>query len=175
MFFMTLGLRFFVVGLHYVWTKRYIYVSFLFVLVKYFCDINIYPIYFLDVVIFCDVRITLYFGTFELRMKVTLQFRFIFVRHCDVFFITSELRFSLFDVVTFFNDVRISFYFGTFELRKEITLQLRSVLVRHYDVFFITSQLRCLFVRCSYVFWLSLNYVIIRYVRITYGNYVIKW
>ena len=85
-------------------------------------------------------------------MKVTLQFRSIFVRHCDVFFITSELRFSLFDVVTFFNDVRITFYFGTFELRKEITLQLRSVLVRHYDVFFITSQLRCLFVRCSYVF-----------------------
>ena len=56
-----------------------------------------YVIYLFDVVTFFDnVRITLYFGTFELRMEITLQLRFVFARHCDVFFITSQLRY-LFD------------------------------------------------------------------------------
>ena len=46
-----------------------------------------------DVVTFFDVvRITLYFGTFELCVEITLQLRFVFVRHCDIFFITSKLR-----------------------------------------------------------------------------------
>ena len=37
-------------------------------------------IYLLDVVtFFYDVRITLFFGTFELRMEITLQLRFVFV------------------------------------------------------------------------------------------------
>ena len=80
-----------------------------------------------------------------------------------------------FEVVTFFDDVRNRYYFGTFELRMEITLQLRFVFVGHCNVFFITSQLRYLFVRCKYVFWWRSNYVIFWYVRITYGNYVIKW
>ena len=48
----------------------------------------------LDVVMFFEnVRITLYFGTFELRIDITLQLRFVFARHCDVFFITSQLRY----------------------------------------------------------------------------------
>ena len=55
-------------------------------------------------------------------MEITLQLRFVFARHCDVFFITSQLRY-LFDlVITFFDDVRITLYFSTFELRTEITL-----------------------------------------------------
>ena len=29
--------------------------------------------------VFYDVRITLFFGTFELRMEITLQLRFVFV------------------------------------------------------------------------------------------------
>ena len=53
-----------------------------------------YVIYLFDVVMFFDnVRITLYFGTFELRMEITLQLRFAFSRHCDVFFITSQSRY----------------------------------------------------------------------------------
>ena len=101
---------------------------------------------------FEKVRITLYFGKFELRIEITLQLRFIFACHCDIFLLRHKYVIYLFVVVTFFDDVRITLYFGTFELRIEITLQLRSVFVRHYDVFFITSQLRYLFVRCSYVF-----------------------
>ena len=60
----------------------------------YFLLRHNYVIYLFHVVTFCDnVRITLYFGTFELRMKKTLQLRFVFARHCDVFFITSQLRY----------------------------------------------------------------------------------
>ena len=43
------------------------------------------------VTFFDNVKITLYFGTFELSMEITLQLRFVFARHCDVFFITSQL------------------------------------------------------------------------------------
>ena len=120
-----------------------------------------YVIYLFDVVTFFDnVRITLYFGTFELRLEITLQLRYVFARHCDVILLRHNdvvlLRHNyviyLFDVVMFFDNVRITLYFGTFELRMEITLQLRFVFARHCDVFFITSQLRYLFVRCSYVF-----------------------
>ena len=66
---------------------------FLFVAVMYFLLRRNYVIYLFDVVtLFYDVRITLYFGTFELRMEVMLQLRFIFVCHCDVLFIMSSLR-----------------------------------------------------------------------------------
>ena len=41
---------------------------------------------------FDDVRITLYFGTFELRIESTLQLDFDFARHCDRLFIASQLR-----------------------------------------------------------------------------------
>ena len=40
-----------------------------------------------------DVRNKLYFGTFKLHMEITLQLRSIFVRHCNVFFIMSQLRY----------------------------------------------------------------------------------
>ena len=42
---------------------------------------------------FDDVIIMLYFGTFELRMEIMLQLRFVFAGHCDVFFITSQSRY----------------------------------------------------------------------------------
>ena len=84
---MTLGLHFFVV--HYVWKQRYNYVSLLFAIVKYFLLRDNNVIYLLDVVTnFYDVRIMLFFSTLELRMEITLQLRFVFVRHCDKFFIT---------------------------------------------------------------------------------------
>ena len=89
---------------------------------------------------------------FELRKEITLQLRFVFARHCDVFLLRHNYVIYLLNVVTFFDNVRITLYFGTFELRMEITLQLRFVFARHCDVFFIASQLRYLFVRCSYVF-----------------------
>ena len=75
------------------------------------------------VTFFDNVRATLYFGTFELRMEITLQLSFVFARHCEVFFITSQLHY-LFVRCTyvFFDDVRITLYFSTFELRTEIAL-----------------------------------------------------
>ena len=120
-----------------------------------------YVIYIFDRITFFDnVRITLYFGTFELRLEITLQIHYVFACHCDVILLHHSgvvllhhnYVFHLFDVVTFFNNVRITLYFGTFEMRMEITLQLCFISARHCDVFFITSQLRYLCVRCCYVF-----------------------
>ena len=68
------------------------------------------------------VRITIYFGTFELRMEITLQLRFAFVGHCNVFLLCHKHVICFLDIVTFFDDFRITLYFGTFELRTEITL-----------------------------------------------------
>ena len=34
-----------------------------------------------------------FYGTFTLHMEITLQLRFVFVRHCDVSFITSQLHY----------------------------------------------------------------------------------
>ena len=98
--------------------------------------------------------------TFELRLEITLQLLYVFVRHCDVMLLRHNdvvllchnYVIYLFDVVTFFDDVRITLYFGTFELRMEITLDLRFVYSRHCNVFLITSQSRYSFVRCSYAF-----------------------
>ena len=84
-----------------------------------------------DVVTFFDnVRITLYFGTFELRLEITSQLRYAFACHCDVILLRHNdlvlfghnYLIYLFVVVTFFDDVRITLYFSTFELRTEITL-----------------------------------------------------
>ena len=60
------------------------------------CDYFLFPynyvIYLFDVVTFFDeVEKRCYFGTSKLRKEITLQLRFSFVRHCIVFFITSEL------------------------------------------------------------------------------------
>ena len=68
-------------------------------------------------------------------MEITLQLRFVFASHCDEFFITSQLRFYLFVIVTFFDNVRITLYFSTFELCTEITLR-----DGHFLVTFVCSQ-----------------------------------
>ena len=59
---------------------------------------------------------------FELRMEITLELRFVFARHCDVFLLRHKHVIYLFVVVTYFDDVIITLYFSTFELRTEITL-----------------------------------------------------
>ena len=81
-----------------------------------------FDIFLLHISIIDDIRITLYFDMFELRMEITLQLCFVFARHCDVFLLRYNYVIYLFDVVTFFDDVRITLYFSTFELRTEITL-----------------------------------------------------
>ena len=101
------------------------------VIVTYFLLRHNYVIYlFVVVTFFDDVRITLYFCTFELRMEITSQLRYVFSRHCDVILLRHNdvvlLRHNyviyLFDVVTFFDDVRITLEFSTFDLRTETTL-----------------------------------------------------
>ena len=78
--------------------------------------------FFLQLHIFHDVRITFLGGTFGLRMEITLQLRFVFVLHYDVFFITSKLRYLFVRCSYVFYNVRITLYFGTFKSRMEIKL-----------------------------------------------------
>ena len=72
--------------------------------------------------VFYNVRTALYFGTFELRTEITLQLRFVFIRHCSIFLLRHDYVVFSFDVATFFDEVRITLYFATCKLRKEITL-----------------------------------------------------
>ena len=131
-----------------------IYVSFLFVTVMYFLFLCNYVIYLFNVLtIFDDVRMLLYFGSFELRMEMTWKLLFVFLCRCDVFFISLQLRYLFVSRSYVFGDIRKRYYFGTFDLHLEITLQLRFIFVRYCNVFFITSQLRYLFVQCSYLSW----------------------
>ena len=83
---------------------------------------------------------------------VRLQLRFAFVCQCDVFFITSQLRYLFVQCSYVFIDIRITLNFGTFDLRMKVMLQLGFTFLCHCDVFFVTSQLRYFFVQCSYVF-----------------------
>ena len=98
------------------------------------------------------LEITFFCGTLILRMEIASQLCFFFARHCEVFFITSQLHYLFVPCSYVFYDVRITSCFGRFELRIEVTLQLRFVFVRYCDTLFIMSYLRYLFVRCSYVF-----------------------
>ena len=92
-FFLTLGLRSFVVRCitygNNVWKLRFVFVCHSDV---FFLFHHNYVIYFFHVVtIVDDNRIRLYFGTFELRMEMTWKLRFALVRHWNVSFITSKL------------------------------------------------------------------------------------
>ena len=80
-----------------------------------------YVIYFLDVVTFFDnVRITIYFGTFELRMETTLQLGFVFAH--DVIY--------AFVVVTFFDDVRAWIYkLRDLEIMGRVRKFLKKILI----------------------------------------------
>ena len=66
-------LRYILVRLNYQWKQRYNYVLFLFVIAMYFLLLYSFLIYLFDVVTFFDeVRITLYFGTFDILTEITL-------------------------------------------------------------------------------------------------------
>ena len=88
--FSFLDFFFFVKRLHNVLMLCFAFV----LIVRCFLLRQNYVIYLFDVfTLFDNVRTTLYFVTFELRMEIMLQLRFTIARHCDVFFITSKLRY----------------------------------------------------------------------------------
>ena len=90
---MTLELHYILVRSNYVRKLRESYVSFLFVIVKYFHYVTITLfICLMQLRFWITLEIGSIFCTFELRMEKMLQLRFAFVRHCNVFFITSQLR-----------------------------------------------------------------------------------
>ena len=109
----------------------YNYPSLLFLILTYILLRHNYLIYFFDVVtFFYDVRITLYFGTFELCMEIMLQLRFAFVRHCEVTLLRQDynfcyVTFTLFICLMqlrFLMTLELRYNFGTFKLSTETTL-----------------------------------------------------
>ena len=64
---------------------------------------------FLQRHIFHYVRITFFCGTFALRMEITLQLCFFFVRHCDMFLLCHSCVIYLFDVLTFFKTLELCY------------------------------------------------------------------
>ena len=50
-----------------------------------------------------------FWGTLALLMKITLQLRFAFVRHCDVFLLRYNEVISLFNVVAFFMTLELRY------------------------------------------------------------------
>ena len=94
-------------------------------------------IYLLNIVTFFDnVRITLYFGTFELRKEITLRLRFVFARHCDVFSLHQNYVIYLFAVVTFFDGDRITLHFSS----SNYVLKLRYKTVIFLSHLFVTKK-----------------------------------
>ena len=78
------------------------YVSFLFVTVTYFLFLRNYVIYLFNVLtIFDDVRMPLYFGSFELRMKMTWNYFSCFFVIVTFFLFRYNYVICLFHVVTF--------------------------------------------------------------------------
>ena len=94
-----------------------------------------------NIFFFDNFKITSYFGTFELRMEITLQLRYVFARHYYVILLRHNdvvsLRYNY--VIYLFDNVRITLYFDMFELRMEIRLQLRLIFAGHCGVFLIRS------------------------------------
>ena len=80
-------------------------------LLCYNCVIYLFNV----VILFDNIRITLYFGKFELSLEITLQLRYVFAHDCDIILLCHNDVIHLFDVVTFFEDFRISLEYSTFD------------------------------------------------------------
>ena len=147
------------------------YVSFLFVIVTYFLLRHNYVIYLFDVVTFFDnVRITLYFGTFELRMEITLQLRFVFARHCDVFFITSQLRYLFVhcSYVFWWRENYVIFWFVWITYGNNVTITFRLCWSLWRIFYYVTITLFICSLKLRFLMTLQLHYILVR------SNYVLK-
>ena len=103
-------IRHFFIRSKYEWKLRYNYVAFSFFQfsVSFSTPESHYKCFWYNDIFSMTLGLR-FLGTFALRMEMTLQLRFIFVRHCDVFFISSQFVIYLFDVVMFFDNVRVSY------------------------------------------------------------------
>ena len=96
-FLINSDIRHFFALSNYVWKFRYSYVTFWFVNLLYvFLRQNYIIDAFLTMTYFSWPLDYVSCGKFILRMEITLQLCFIFVRHCEVYFITSQLCYLLF-------------------------------------------------------------------------------
>ena len=101
-----------------------------------------------------DIRITFVFGTFELRKKVTFQWRWFLVRHFEIFVLLNN--------------------YVTLDLQKHAFLiksDMRNFFVRSGDVWKVRhNYLTSWFVKLLYLF-LRQNYVINTFLTMTYFSW----
>ena len=93
-FLIKCEISYFFICSNYVWKLRYSYVAFWFVILVYIFLRQNYVIDIFVIITYFLIRYDYVFcSTFVLRMEVTLQLLFVFVRHLDVFFIRTRLRY----------------------------------------------------------------------------------
>ena len=120
LFLIKLDITYLFILSNYVWKLRYNNVAFWFLNLPYLFlrqnnVINAFPTFlcFSNIInVSHDIKITFFCGTFTLRIKKTLQLRFVFVQHSKLFPITSQLRYLFVRCSYLFYGNRITLYFG---------------------------------------------------------------
>ena len=116
----------------------------LFIILKYFLLCHNYVIDLFDVVTFFDnIRITLYFDTFELRLEETLQLRFVFACRCDVFSLGHNY------IIYLFNKIR---FLITLDSQYGNSIAIPLCLCPSFWLNFYYVTITLFIFRCSYVF-----------------------
>ena len=120
--------------------------------------------------IFHDVRTTFFSGTFALCMEIKLKLCFIFARHCDVYFITSQLRYLFVRCTYVFlrRQNYVIFWYVRIMCRNEVTIvfQFYSLLWRIF--YYVTITLFICLMQLRFFMTLAIGSILVR------SNYVWK-
>ena len=120
--------------------------------------------------IFHDVRTTFFSGTFALCMEIKLKLCFIFARHCDVYFITSQLRYLFVRCTYVFlrRQNYVIFWYVRIMCRNKVTIvfQFYSLLWRIF--YYVTITLFICLMQLRFFMTLAIGSILVR------SNYVWK-
>ena len=120
--------------------------------------------------IFHDVRTTFFSGTFVLCMEIKLKLCFIFARHCDVYFITSQLRYLFVRCTYVFlrRQNYVIFWYVRIMCRNKVTIvfQFYSLLWRIF--YYVTITLFICLMQLRFFMTLAIGSILVR------SNYVWK-
>ena len=114
--------------------------------------------------IFHDVRTTFFSGTFALCMEIKLKLCFIFARHCDVYFITSQLRYLFVRCTYVFlrRQNYVIFWYVRIMCRNEVTIvfQFYSLLWRIF--YYVTITLFICLMQLRFFMTLAIGSILVR-------------
>ena len=113
--------------------------------------------------IFHDVRTTFFSGTFALCMEIKLKLCFIFARHCDVYFITSQLRYLFVRCTYVFlrRQNYVIFWYVRIMCRNEVTIvfQFYSLLWRIF--YYVTITLFICLMQLRFFMTLAIGSILV--------------